>query len=712
MQGVIKMPHFSTPKISISSDFLKAFAEIPQAQQKKVREFVQQFQNNPEMPGGRHYEQLQYSCDSNLRSIRIDLAYRAIIAKPAGNVFILLWVDKHDEAYKWAASKKLCIHPNTGGIQLVQIQQDVQKPIAADSSRAPLFAAFSDKQLMALGVPEQLLTKTRSIYTEEQLFAEEGIFPQEAYNSLFLLACGDSFESVVDEYNRNNASLIDTTDFWSALDNDDTLSRFTVIENGIELEGLLNAPLEQWRVFLHPLQRKIVEKDFSGPARILGGAGTGKTVVAIHRAKYLVEHVFTDSNDRILFTTFTKNLAADISVALQQICSPEILKRIEVVNLDEWTKNYLCSKDFNCQVIDYTGKQKDLWDKALALKPADCSLSDQFFRDEWEQVIQPQSIFSLESYFRAARIGRGRRLNRLDRKKLWPVWEEYRALLNEGNWREIQDLYRDAAALLRRESIPRYKAVIVDEGQDFSSQAYSMLRAVLPPGHNDLFIVGDAHQRIYGIKTVLGNCGIKITGRSHKLKINYRTTRETYQYASSILTGLEFDDLDGQEDTLGKCQSITSGPSPEIRLFRDVEEEKKQTLYLLNKFGANQIVPESICIVARTNDIIDQYTSLLADNGIAVYKVNQSSVLDNRRKGVRLATMHRVKGIEFDYVILVSVCDGIVPSESILSAQENEIDRQNFLQKERSLLYVALTRARKAVFITGYKKLSSLLSPK
>ena len=705
------MPHFSTPKISISADFLKAFAEIPQIQQKKVREFVQQFQNNPEMPGGRHYEQLQYSCDSNLRSIRIDLAYRAIIAKPAGNVFILLWVDKHDEAYKWAASKKLCIHPNTGGIQLVQIQQDVQKPIAADSSKAPLFAAFSDIQLMTLGVPEQLLSKTRSIYTEEQLFAEEGIFPQEAYNSLFLLACGDSYESVVEEYNRNNASLIDTTDFWSALDNDDTLSRFTVIDNGIELEGLLNAPLEQWRVFLHPLQRKIVEKDFSGPARILGGAGTGKTVVAIHRAKYLLEHVFTDSNDRILFTTFTKNLAADISVALQQICPPEMLKRIEVVNLDEWTKNYLCSKGFNCQVIDYTGKQKDLWDKALALKPADCPLSDQFFRDEWEQVIQPQSISSLEAYFRAVRIGRGRRLNRFDRKKLWSVWEEYRALLNEGNWKEIQDLYRDAAALLSRESMPRYKAVIVDEGQDFSVQAYSMLRAVLPPGHNDLFIVGDAHQRIYGIKTVLGQCGIKIAGRSHKLKVNYRTTRETYQYASSILTGLEFDDLDGQEDTLGKCQSITSGPFPEIRLFRDADEEKKQILSLLNKLGTNQIVPESICIVARTNEIIDQYTSMFADNGIPFYRVNQSSVLDNRRKGVRLATMHRVKGIEFDYVILVSVCDEIVPFESILSAQENEIDRQNFLQKERSLLYVALTRARKAVFVTGYKKLSSLLTP-
>lgn len=696
-------------KISISADFLKAFADIPQAQQKKVREFVQQFQNNPEMPGGRHYEQLQYTHDSNLRSIRIDLNYRAIVAKPAGNVFILLWVDKHDEAYQWAASKKLCIHPNTGGLQLLQIQTDTQS--RNDSNAISLFSNYSDKQLMSLGIPEELLWKTRSICTEEQLFAEEANYPQEAYNSLFLLACGDSYDDVLKEYNRCETDKIDTTDFWSALDNDDSLSRFTVVESSIELEGLLNAPLEQWRVFLHPLQRRIVEKDFSGPVRVLGGAGTGKTVVAIHRAKYLLERVFTDANDRILFTTFTKNLAADIFVALQQICSPEILTRIEVINLDAWTKKYLSTKNFNCQVIDYNDKQKALlWEKALALKPTGGLFSDQFFHDEWEQVIQPQSVFSLESYLKADRTGRGRRLNGLDRKKLWPVWEEYRALLNEGGWREVQDLYRDAtAALAQQGQIPRYRAIIIDEGQDFSSQAYSMIRSMLPPSRNDLFIVGDAHQRIYGRKTVLSNCGIKITGRSYKLKVNYRTTKETYQYASSILTGLDFDDLDGQEDTLGKCQSITSGPSPEIKLFSNFREEQQKILSLLSKMKDANIPLESICIVGRTNEIIEDFASVFEEKGVDFYKISRSTALDNRKRGVRLATMHRVKGIEFDYVILVSVCAGIVPADSILSVQENEIDRQNVLQKERSLLYVALTRARKAIFITGYEKLSPLL---
>ncbi|MFA6931202.1 MAG: 3'-5' exonuclease [Lentisphaeria bacterium] len=697
-------------RISISAEFLKAFAEIPPSQQKKVREFVQQFQNNPDLPGGCHYEQLQKACDPALRSIRIDQNYRAIVAKPAGNVFILLWVDTHDSAYHWAERKKLRIHPNTGGIQLIQIQQ----PQEAEKKQKPvfhsLFEAFSDPQLLSLGIPEEMLSQTRTIQTEDELFLQELNFPQEAYNSLFLLACGETYESVSREYNRVIEATVDTTDFWSALDNNDTQSRFTVVANSIELESLLNAPLEQWRVFLHPLQRKMVEMDASGPARILGGAGTGKTVVAIHRAKYLLQNVFPDKNDRILFTTFSKSLAADIFASLQQICPPELLRQIEVINLDAWTKNYLDAKNFRCQVIDYDEKRKnELWERALTLKPASCSLSDQFFKDEWEQIIQPQSIFTVDDYFKASRTGRGRRLNRLERKALWPVWEEYRALLNEENWREIQDLYRDATVLMNKNNDTRYRAVIVDEGQDFSLQAYTMIRAMLPAARNDIFIVGDAHQRIYGRKTALSKSGIQITGRSRKLKVNYRTTEQTYRFASSILTGLSFDDLDGQEDALGKCQSVTSGPVPDLKLFTNFDEERKQIIALLEKLQNKGIAPASVCIACRTNDLVNRYSVFFEENTIPCCKITSSTVPDSRKKGVRLATMHRVKGIEFDYMILVSVCDGIMPPSAMLAAQENETDRQAVLQRERSLLYVALTRARKAVFITAYGKLSALL---
>lgn len=695
-------------RISISVDFLKAFSEIPIAQQKKVREFVQLFQQNPESPGI-HYEPIHAAGDPSLRSVRIDQDYRAIVAKPpAGNVFLLLWVDKHDDAYQWAMRKRLRIHPSTGGIQLIQIDQP-EVPQKQERNHR-IFEAFSHDQIMRLGVPEELLDRVFAIYSEEELERAEKLFPQEAYNSLFLLACGFSLEEVLAEYNRPAAAVIDTTDFWSALDNDDTLSRFTVVADALELESLLNAPLEQWRVFLHPLQRKIVEMNASGSVRVLGSAGTGKTVVAIHRANYLAQKVFPASNDRILFTTFTKNLAADIRSNLQKICPTEVMTRIDIINLDAWTKNYLEKKNYFSKVIDYDeALQKDLWKKALTLKPTQCAFSDQFFHDEWEQIILPQNVSNSADYFKASRVGRGRRLSLGERKELWPVWEEYRALLNERNLREIQDLYRDAAALLLAEPENLYKAIVVDEGQDFSLQAFSMLRSMLPEGRNDIFIVGDAHQRIYGIKSSLSKSGIKITGRSKKLKVNYRTTAQTYRFASSVLTGLTFDDLDGQDDTIIKCQSLTFGPEPDIKMFSDFKEEKAQIALLINKLIEKGIDPASICLTCRTNSLVEQYAAFLESQSIPASTISHNAAMDGRIKGIRLGTMHRVKGIEFDYVILASACADIIPPKYLLDLQENDIDRKNLIQKERSLLYVALTRARKAAFITCYGKQSLLL---
>jgi len=702
------MNHTSQNIISISADFLKAFADIPQAQQKKVREFVQQFQNNPEMPGGRHYEQIQKIRDSNLRSIRIDQIYRAIIAKPSGNIFILLWVDKHEEAYQWAERKKLKIHPCTGGLQLIQIQHQ-NKVIHVSKERNGLFDKFSEQQLLSLGVPEELVQETRGIQTEDDLVDKEPMFPLEAYNSLFMLACGERYEDVLSEYSHTNQQNIDISDFEKALKNDDTQSRFKIIENGVELETLLNSPLDQWRVFLHPLQRKIVETNASGPMRVLGCAGTGKTVVAMHRAKFLSEKVFTNKDDRILFTTFTKNLAADIFCGLQQICSPDLLKRIEVINLDAWTHHYMEKMNYHFNIIDYDPKHQDeLWEQALVLKPNDLQLSDQFYRDEWEQVIQAQNIVSMEGYLRASRVGRGRRINLLERKKLWPVWEEYRALLNEGNFCEIQDLYRDAAVLLSKMSHPQYRSVIVDEAQDFSNQAYQLIRAILPEGRNDIFIVGDAHQRIYGRQASLGKNGIKITGRSKKLKVNYRTTAQTYHFASSVLTGLDFDDLDGQEDILGKCQSVTTGPKPSVFVFHSIEEEQQKILSLINNLHSSNVSFGSICLTCRSNDLLEKYMCFLEKQNIPCHKISSSSSLDARDR-LQIATMHRVKGIEFDYMIIASACDKIIPPNHILDAQENNVDRQNVFQRERSLLYVALTRARKEVFLTGYGKLSGII---
>jgi superfamily I DNA/RNA helicase len=698
-------------KVAISADFLKSFSQIPNAQQKKVREFVDHFQHNP-TASSINYENINVCIDPNLHSVRIDQTYRAIILKPqTGNVYMLLWVDKHDAAYQWAARKKLIIHPDTGGIQIVQVEEKKTMPeqVQPEVIRG-MFADFKDRQLHRLGVPEELLPSVRKVSNEQELDQLESILPQEAYEGLFMLACGTNYDDVIKEYELAASRAVDPSNFSAALENYDSQRRFKVVADSLELQELLNAPLEQWRVFLHPTQRRLVEMNANGPVRVLGSAGTGKTVVAVHRAKWLATSVFNKENDRILFTTYTKNLAADIQEYLRAICAPDVLKRIEVINLDAWTSIYLKKSGYDA-TIDYDGKtQKKLWADALNVKSSEYELPDAFYRDEWEQVIQTRNITSLSEYIQAPRTGRGRRLDRKMRNAAWPVFEEYRASLNEHNIKEVEDTYRDCRSLLADQgNILGYRAILVDEGQDFSAEAFRLLRQMIPESLNDLFIVGDAHQRLYGYQVILSGCGIRIQGRSRKLRINYRTTDETRRFATNILHDLSFDDLDGNSDDNSGCKSLTHGPVPFIIQSKDINDEQKQILEILKKIQADGSSLHSVCLTCRTNSLVDQYALFLKQTGIPHCIIKSNATHNQGQPGVRLATMHRVKGIEFDYIIIGSANKDIIPLMQAITGMDNDVACREAEKKERSLLYVALTRARKIAFITYYGEKSPFL---
>jgi superfamily I DNA/RNA helicase/mRNA-degrading endonuclease RelE of RelBE toxin-antitoxin system len=701
-------------KVAISADFLKAFSRIPNAQQKKVREFVDQFQNNP-ASSGINYETIHGCVDSNLRSARVDQTYRAIILKPqSGNVYMLLWVDKHDDAYDWASKRKLIIHPDTGGIQVLQVE-DVA---AADIASAPiavkkgLFEGIKDRQLRRLGVPDEQIPLVESITEESELDDLEEVLAQEAYEALYLLASGFEYDEVVREYELEKEKLVDTQNFSLALENFDSQRRFKVVEDALELQELLNAPLEQWRVFLHPTQRRFVEMKANGPVRVLGGAGTGKTVVAVHRAKWLATSVHWKDNDRILFTTYTKNLAADIQGYLRAICPADVLKRIDVLNLDAWVAAYL-KKIGHDAIVDFDGSRgsKELWEDALNLKPTEYELSDAFFRDEWNQIIQAHGVSSLQEYFKVSRTGRGRRLSRKMRKDIWPVFEDYRALLNEKNIKETDDAYRDCRQLLADQGdILGYKAILVDEAQDFSAEAFKLLRQMIPKSANDLFIVGDAHQRIYGHRVVLGRCGIKIQGRSKKLRINYRTTDETRRFATAILQGCPVDDLDGGADDNKGYKSLTRGPSPTVVVGNSVKQEEQNILSILKTLMERGASLSGICLTCRTNKLVDQYAQFLENEGIPVCRIVSHSTHDQSKEGLRIATMHRVKGIEFDHIIVAAANEGVIPLSQAIDMMDNAIADREAEAKERALLYVSLTRARKSAFVTSSGPLCRFIS--
>ena len=713
------MAAVSGAKVAIAADFLNAFAAIPKNQQGKVLEFITKFKANPLSPGI-HYEKITQFKDPTLRSVRIDKNYRGIVKKPeTGNVFLLLWVDSHDNAYQWAANKRCTINPETGSLQVYEIddrQVDEIKNVGVEGDGRPagLFGGIKDKHLMKLGVPEELLSLVRGIETESQLDKSLPYFPDEVGEALLALAAGYTLEEVFREFDRDDEKQprIDPEDYETALKNPDSKRRFFMVEDDLVLQEMLKAPLEKWRVFLHPSQRRLVEREWNGPVRVLGGAGTGKTVVAIHRAKWLAENIFTKDKDKILFTTFTRNLAADIKDNLAKICQPEVMRRIEVVNLDRWVTGFLRRNDYNYD-IDYFQRAKPLWDKAITLMPQELALPEGFYREEWVRVIQTHGITTLNEYLQVSRIGRGVRLNRRDRKVIWPVFEEYRLLLNEHNLREIDDAMCDARMLIRTKgNVLPYRAIIVDEAQDMGRQAFQLIRQMIPGGEqkNDLFIVGDAHQRIYRHQVVLGQCGINIRGRGRKLKINYRTTEENRRWAVNLLSGMEFDDLDGGLDTQKGYRSLLSGMAPVVKCFSTFQEEIDYILHYLDQVEDEGGAVSEICLVARTRDLLKQYEGALKARGREVCFIRRSEPEDRGLQGVRLATMHRVKGLEFNRVVIAGVNDTIIPWEGHGEVSDDPVVKKEHEAHERSLLYVAATRAKKEVVVTGFGKMSRFLA--
>ncbi len=698
------------PKMAMSSDFLEAFARLPRPQQRGVRTLISRF-NADSTATGLNYERIRAARDPAMRSLRIDQGYRAIVLKPdEGDVHMLLWADKHDDAYTWAERHECRINAETGALQVYEPRMDAvddaeeqsQKTAPAAAAHPGAFYGLRDRQLARLGVPSAMVAEVRSVRDDAELDAMQARLPVEAYEALFMYLAGETYEQLVLERETPTAP-VDTKDFETALARDESRGRFVVVDDELELEAMLNAPLERWRVFLHPSQRRLVERNRNGPARVLGAAGTGKTVVAMHRAKWLARE--QPERGRILFITFTKNLAADIEHNLGAICTPEELTHIEVTNLDRWVVRFLRGRRYDFR-LSFGGDREawEAWQKALDLKPPELDVSDAFYADEWEQVIQAHGITARDEYLRVSRVGRGVRLNRAVRDKVWPVFAEYRTQLAERGVKEVDDAYRDAAALLSddREAV-NYAAVIVDEAQDMGAQAYRLIRSILPAGENDLFIVGDGHQRIYGRnKVVLSRCGIDVRGRSRKLRLNYRTTEQTRCWASSLLAGRAIDDLDGGRDDDKGIKSLTRGPEPLLKHFDSRDEQSVFMNAYLQKVQEKEASLCGVCVVARTREERDAIADELRAGDLPHVKLEAGAIDEAETEGVRLATMHRVKGLEFDRVIMASVNEGLVPLPAAILGRGDDIERESAETEERALLYVSATRAKKELLVLSF----------
>jgi superfamily I DNA/RNA helicase len=700
------------PKVALSQDFLFQLAKLPSNVHSKVLKWAVIFQTDPKSPGI-NYEKIHAARDPNLKSVRIDQDWRGIVFKPeTGDVYVLLYVDHHDAAYKWAERRKLAINPVTGAMQVVVVEEVVTteyikpevsdtnvevEPLAADAEPSKeqtlIYAEMSDRELMSLGVPQEWLAKIRAVASEAELDGMQESLPVEAYEGLFLLAAGDTVAQVLSSRETRVDRTINTEDFAAALSTPESQSRFVIVDDDEAMLAIMNAPLAQWRIFLHPTQHKLAGGDRSGPVRVLGGAGTGKTVLAMHRAKWLAEQRTPDGK-KVLFTTFTKNLATDIEDNLKTLCSPKTMAKIEVRNLDAWVHGNMRSRKLEHKIVYDRSKDGALqaWQIAMAAKDSSVDLPAHFYEQELEQVVLAQGVTTRDEYRTVRRTGRGVILSRAKRDAIWPVFEEYRGQLTSRKLKEVDDAYREIASLLEQENgggkLLPYSAIVIDETQDLGPQALKLLRAMIPRETNDLFFVGDGHQRIYTRnRAAMSKCGIDIRGRSRKLYLNYRTTDEIRRAAVAMLEGCEIDDLDEGHDETRRYKSLSHGPVPLVVDAKGMEETVSLAIGTVKKWRNEDADGHinSTCVIASSQAVRDSLAKQFSSAGFATVVIDASQNLSADAKAVHFATMHRAKGLEFDRVIVVA------PASYLGAPLDTE--------SQRKLIYVALTRAKREALV-------------
>lgn len=707
-------------RIFINDTFYDRLFKLSSAAQRKVLSFMQKFRENPKSPAI-HLESINQMKDDTLWSARIDDTYRAIVGVLGGDVYSLVYVDHHDEAYRWASKKKFIWNEHTQACQLVPLVIDedipeVKQPVSTDQTEPRVMDGITPEQLLKIGVPENLTAIVLKLNDLNDLDQLENVLPPDAYENLFALFDGNDINSIINSIEEGKAA-----------DGDDKLlsannkGRFIELTDDEYLADIINKGMDKWQLFLHPSQRKIVESEFKGSYKVSGSAGTGKTVAALHRMKYLCKN----PNANVLYTTYTTALRDNLVTLAKKLDIPT--NRYTVNNIDpimlEMAEKCRLTEGVNVMDI-YGGNQRslDLW-KEVTLANV-CEFRPEFLYDEYIDVIIYNNIQNREDYLRQSRIGRSKAINRKQRMEIWSLKEAYEKLKHEHNVIDRLELFNRTANYMNEHDIHPFTNVIVDEFQDFSNPELRFIRSLVTKGHNDLFLVGDPFQRIYrGRRLNFSSAGIDIRGRSRRLKVNYRTTEEIKNVAVAVVKGVSFDDLDGGEETQKGYVSLIHGDMPVYRIVDSPAEEIETIISYINectgknvspeqkKETDNYVKPEEICIAASSLGLTRDLQSVLHRNGMDPY-VWKNRGFSGNKAGVRICTLYSIKGLEFRVVIVMGVNERNIPS--VVSTEHpfptlDKVEKQEYLMQFRSLIYVAITRARQSVLITGYGDKCGLL---
>lgn len=700
----------------IADTFTDSLARLSGEEQKAVKTAAFDLQLNP-ISAGASLHRLEQARDKNFWSARVSRDLRLIVNRTAERM-VLCYVAHHDAAYRWAAGRRLETHPTTGAAQFVEIREQVQeiivpKYVEVEQPRPPkprLFHNLADEALLAYCVPLEWMGDVRQA-DEDSLLALADHLPAEAADALLELATGGQPRPSVPRVlpprpslfgGRQQPQAVPSASAPDPFAHPDAQRRFRIIGDAGELERALAYPWDKWITFLHPAQREWVERDYAGPARVAGSAGTGKTIVALHRAVFLAR---SQPDSRVLLTTFSGTLANALRQKLNRLISntPSLAERLEVHDLNS----------IGLRLYErYFGKPRLAGRETIAALITEAAaghaqrLSRNFLLSEWEELVDAWQLDSWEAYRDVQRLGRKTRLSEAQRAVAWSVFETVRARLAAENQITLSGVFTRLAARLAERSQPPFDYVVVDEAQDLGVAQLRFLAALGGQRPNGLFFAGDLGQRIFQQAFSWKALGVDVRGRSRILHINYRTSHQIRQQADRLL-GPELADVDGNREDRRGTVSIFNSPAPRIETFASQAEEISAVSAWLDERTQEGVAPHEIGLFVRSEAELGRARAAAQEAGLPFTVLNDQ--METVTGQAALSPMHLAKGLEFRAVAVMACDDEIIPLQSHIETVSDESDLEDVYNTERHLLYVACTRARDHLIVTSVSPASEFL---
>lgn len=680
----------------ISDTFQSSLIRLTADEQRAVKVSVMDMQMNPANPG-LQLHRIDKSKDKHFWSARVNRDLRLVIHKTA-QTFMVCYVAHHDDAYNWAERRRIETHPTTGAAQIVELKERVEEvvvhrireeeaptlPEAAPEELPPL-KYTSAKELLSYGIPEEHVPLVQAA-SQYELLEIAVRLPEEAGEALLVLASGGTPQA---------RQVLQPTTEAEAFQHPDAQRRFQAIDSQEDLQRALDGPWDKWLSYLYADQRELVTQDFKGAHRILGPAGTGKTLIALHRAEYVAR---TQPDARVLLLSYSPTLVQNLRFRLRRmaIADREMLERIEVAAIDDLaTRLYRANRHGTAQVMPKAEVDTLLEQQVQAQQAA--RLSAGFVKAEWHEIADAYNLQTLDDYANHRRLGRKVALSALQQSALWQIFTTVRGQIREQRKITRPQLFHETAAAIRQSGHLIYDHLIIDECQDLAPYHLVLLAAIAQGRKASLLFLGDDSQRVYQPVFSWKALGFDFQDNQHQLRINYRTGKAIVDFAEP-LRDQNPHSVFGQGRLSRQLVSKFEGQSPQVHLFDHPDDEVAACAAWLRPWIDK---PAELAIIARTEGQLDRAIAVAQQLGVPYKCLDRGQ--EPAMNAITICTMPRSKGLEFSKVALVGCDEGVVPYEPKYAEAAQASDLEDIENMERYVLYVACTRTRDQLWVSGLK---------